>query len=839
MKKKMASLMVAIMTVAMIPVTAFASTKLTAVDEVFALVGENFTSQVEISKNDDQLDVPGTEIDVMLKLTNGKFTKNSAGHYLMDLAEYGKDGVLDVKVKNDTNAIVILDTSAFNNEICVLDIEAYAVELGDVVATFTSNITQFKTASEVIATAYPYNTTIESDGSIFFESNIDSPKMLNDIQISTFASLPENFDINLSLKGNYKFLINEEGKLTDGKNVFEADDIISFLNEDMEASYTATDDMIIFSINNNSTNLKKIEGKLLSTDEEKIKIGSAIADNSYVGYIYYIDPNVSVILNGEFVSYDKFMNIYTESSYYVTLFINSSGKVVKIEAYEDTLYTSGTMSKSGYIHTINISNLYVYPTKSCSIGDVAKIYVSSEAFDSVNLEVAQIPSSDSCYSVENMPVPSIESGKDYSKDSNYTSNTLGISIKEDTGCIFDTSKKSTFTFPEGIEVIDIKVDGVSRSFDYDIDKNIVTIYNYSEEDDEDTIDMTIKFLVNAVASYNGNISVQLGGEFDNKSFIVAHASPKDTEESSSNVTAELVPVINKGSEFSSKINLQKTKGISDIVSTDEINGIDVFYVDMTIINGKFSNTEPILLGFGVIDYERIDNNSIRLGLSTDIFNSNMCSIIFKANTSQAGEVLIKLDNSSSSYFNNITSVAAYTVDTNYIYNSDDKNTDSKGSYSLQSNSKSKQDDKDIMINDSIKNDYNENTPSQNENEPQIKMSIGDKNMFIGDSIVTFDTAPYINSDNRSMFPVRAISEAFGAIVDWNNTTQVVTLTIDTRIVSMQIGSNIMYINGTPTQMNTAPEITDNRTFIPIRDIANAIGIQNIDWDESTNSVTIS
>ena len=59
MKKKLALLMAAIMTVAMVPMTAFASTKLTAVDEVATAVGEDhvFTSTVELVKSNDQEDV--------------------------------------------------------------------------------------------------------------------------------------------------------------------------------------------------------------------------------------------------------------------------------------------------------------------------------------------------------------------------------------------------------------------------------------------------------------------------------------------------------------------------------------------------------------------------------------------------------------------------------------------------------------------------------------------------------------------------------------------------------------------------------------------------------------
>ena len=124
MKKKLALLMAAIMTVAMVPMTAFASTKLTAVDEISVAKETNFTSTVELSKNDDQVDVTNTYelegiqvFDVQLKLTNGKFAKNDNDKYLMEKDTYpnGK-GVVAVDVKNDTTAVVSLNADVFNGK---------------------------------------------------------------------------------------------------------------------------------------------------------------------------------------------------------------------------------------------------------------------------------------------------------------------------------------------------------------------------------------------------------------------------------------------------------------------------------------------------------------------------------------------------------------------------------------------------------------------------------------------------------------------------------------------------------------------------------------------------
>ena len=90
MKRKLALLIAAVMTVAMVPATAFASTKLTAVDEITVGTDKIFTSRVELSKSNDQVDITETykytgenaagqsvadvdAFDVYVTLTNGTF----------------------------------------------------------------------------------------------------------------------------------------------------------------------------------------------------------------------------------------------------------------------------------------------------------------------------------------------------------------------------------------------------------------------------------------------------------------------------------------------------------------------------------------------------------------------------------------------------------------------------------------------------------------------------------------------------------------------------------------------------------------------------------------------
>ena len=454
MKKKLALLMAAIMTVAMVPMTAFASTKLTAVDEIATGIGDKhpFTSTVELSKDDDQVDVPGNRFDVQLKLTNGEFTKNDADDYLMDLPAYGTNGIWDVHVKNDTTAIITLDARTFNGKndgvgqnTCVLDILAYAVDAGDVIATFSSNVTQFKKASEVIATAYDGDVTIESDGVItFVEDSSTDRKNIKDITITglTNGAITDGEEITLKLKGNYEF--NWDG-----------DD--AFLDEDGAPVAIA---QIVTCLN----------------DACRIDVGDFDEDELHFT-IHDIDPN--------------------------------------------------------QVPVISIGGFAIKTTKGTDPGDVAKLTISSKDFDSNTLEVARMVEEAVTYTVEDDDLPTIWAGKDYTADDE--TNTLEVAIEENTGDILNTSRKATFTFPDGIEVVDIEVDDVeiaagglvegekyaAYQFEYEIDENVVTIWNYGEGEESDATDMKIKFILNAAPTFEGDVDVALGGEFDDVELTVA------------------------------------------------------------------------------------------------------------------------------------------------------------------------------------------------------------------------------------------------------------------------------------------------------------------------------
>ena len=109
----------------------------------------------------------------------------------------------------------------------------------------------------------------------------------------------------------------------------------------------------------------------------------------------------------------------------------------------------------------------------------------------------------------------------------------------------------------------------------------------------------------------------------------------------------------------------------------------------------------------------------------------------------------------------------------------------------------------------------------------VVMSIGSHQIIINDKTATIDSEPVIK-DNRTFVPFRALAEAFGAKVDYNEANRTVTSELNGVTVVMTIGSNEYTINGETKTMDVAPYIDgNNRTMVPVRFAAEAFGIEVI------------
>ena len=127
---------------------------------------------------------------------------------------------------------------------------------------------------------------------------------------------------------------------------------------------------------------------------------------------------------------------------------------------------------------------------------------------------------------------------------------------------------------------------------------------------------------------------------------------------------------------------------------------------------------------------------------------------------------------------------------------------------------------------------------------KIELMIGvgtiDREINGVESKIKMDVAPYIR-DGRTMIPLRTVAEALGFEVEWNRSTRTVVLKDNNTRVEIPVDTNKIIVNGTVYTSDVKPEIKNNRTMLPIANIARALGLQDgkdIIWNSKSKMVTI-
>ncbi len=121
-------------------------------------------------------------------------------------------------------------------------------------------------------------------------------------------------------------------------------------------------------------------------------------------------------------------------------------------------------------------------------------------------------------------------------------------------------------------------------------------------------------------------------------------------------------------------------------------------------------------------------------------------------------------------------------------------------------------------------------------KPAITMVIDSVYINVFGKTIKNDVAPKI-VDNRTVLPIRVVAENLGADVDWDPTTQKVTITKGDTVIELFIGKTIAYVNGEPVQLDVAPFIENDRTYLPVRFVSEYLGAM-VNWDAATRTVTI-
>lgn len=108
---------------------------------------------------------------------------------------------------------------------------------------------------------------------------------------------------------------------------------------------------------------------------------------------------------------------------------------------------------------------------------------------------------------------------------------------------------------------------------------------------------------------------------------------------------------------------------------------------------------------------------------------------------------------------------------------------------------------------------------------------------VGDRLLGFDI-PAKTVNDRTMVPLRFFFESLQAQVAWDEATQTVTVTQGGNTVTLQIGSDLAYVNGVETVLDVPAYTENDRTMIPTRFLAESLGYL-VEWDEESRTASIS
>lgn len=133
------------------------------------------------------------------------------------------------------------------------------------------------------------------------------------------------------------------------------------------------------------------------------------------------------------------------------------------------------------------------------------------------------------------------------------------------------------------------------------------------------------------------------------------------------------------------------------------------------------------------------------------------------------------------------------------------------------------------------------------NIPTVKITIGNKEIQVGDKTYTIDVAPYIqSSSNSTMVPLRFVTVALtgydvdskegNSIITWDAVNKKAIIEFMNNKIVFTANSNVFEVNGVEKNIENGvvAEIVNSRMFVPFRAIGEALGV-DVDWDSTTKS----
>ena len=467
-----------------------------------------------------------------------------------------------------------------------------------------------------------------------------------------------------------------------------------------------------------------------------------------------------------------------------------------------------------------------------------KIYVPGN--DSQSVEVAKVIGNAVTISVdEDADVPVFYSGTDLDNTgiTNYKEHkSLEVTIKETFPGAWNVAKDWTLTLPEGVYAVqqngdgmvvstsEITLDGfanVEEWFEESYDNGDYDNFTFKKRtwevtdptNNDDETEISFKLYLVADPNFEGDVTLTMEGEaVETQTVTIAKFVKPYTVEAQQNdlqidyrnteVGSNIVikepeaGLWKKDTKF--EISLDKIEFDSGAtVTADEKSGMEVKNVKtnngvITFTVDKVSTDEPAVIT--ISDLDLYMNRSLPAG-KYDLSVSSPTMLGAKDTDGYLGEVLL--------------SAKGKLIDdmTDRFY--------------------------DLTVKEGFINIVTAGREDADSFTTKLVIPIGSTTMTAGETQITLDAPAYISADGYTMLPLRAVATALGVpneSVLWDGATRTVTIMYGSKVIVMTVGQKTMYLNGSPVPSSAAPEITNERTFLPVRDLGTALGVSDLTWD---------
>lgn len=411
---------------------------------------------------------------------------------------------------------------------------------------------------------------------------------------------------------------------------------------------------------------------------------------------------------------------------------------------------------------------------------------------------------------------------------------LEVTIKEPSADTLDVKKELTMELPEGVYVVGVDTNdefGANEAaFEKAYDKGDYETFKFARRALTATTNKKgeLKFTLKLVAEpgFTGDVTLKVDGAGLDKAQevkIAKFVSPYTVEASQNDLIIDYrntkVPTNIVVKEAEEGLWKKDSKFIFDIEKMEMEDDATYTVDDKSDMEVKTIKNE---LGF------KVDSESSDAAAAVTISDISL----YMGRSLAAGAYDLTLDTTGSDKFMT-EAVFGYTL-------SGSVDTKTEGTVS------DKYYDNDVHFGHTVKEGFvNIITAGRDQDDAsftkKVVVPVGEKYLIAGEEQVALDVPAYISAAGYTMLPVRAVATALGINnnnVLWNQASRTVTILYGQRIITMVAGQKVVTVNGNTIPASATVQIKDGRTFLPMRDLATALGVTDITWDAATKTATM-